>query len=106
MIGACSALQTCILLSLLAETMRLPSGDHITVPTRSVWPRYVAICLPLATSHICTALSSLVEAMRLPSGHHAIALTQPSCPRYLEALLPFVAFHTCTSCKEPEAMNL
>src|SRR6266487_6904853 len=75
MIGACSALQTCILLSLLAETMRLPSGDHITVPTQSVWPRYVAICLPLATSHICTALSSLVEAMRLPSGDHAIALT-------------------------------
>jgi len=33
------ACQTCTVLSLLAEAMRVPSGDQVTPKTKELWPR-------------------------------------------------------------------
>src|SRR5713226_8720048 len=46
----------------VAETMRVPSGDHTTAQTIAPCALYVSICWPVAALHTCTVLSSLAAA--------------------------------------------
>ena len=66
------ASQTCTVLSLPPEAIRLLSGDQATVFMLKEGLRLIKPNLPLVASQICIVLSLLVEAIRLPSGDQAI----------------------------------
>src|SRR2546422_617271 len=69
------ACQTCTVLSLLAEAIRVPSGDHATEVVHAACSSWVWRQMPLAASHTCTVVSLLAVARRLPSGDQAISRT-------------------------------
>ena len=62
------ASQNLMVLSSLAEAMRVPSGLKLTLVTALVCPLSVLITSPVAALHNLMVLSSLPEAIRVPSG--------------------------------------
>ncbi len=64
---------------LLAEAMRVPSGDQDTDITSERCRRYVRTSEPAKVpgDQICTVVSSLPEAMRVPSGDQDTERTRP-----------------------------
>src|SRR5215213_4934130 len=75
-----------IVVSSLAETRVLPSGENATLFTKLVCPVILALIsgLPrLERSQMMIVVSLLPEASRLPSGLNAIVFTNPEC------ILPF-----------------
>jgi len=62
--------------SITAVEILVPSGEHATASTVSVWPLSSSpTCLFVAVSHMRTVLSALAVAILVPSGEYATALT-------------------------------
>src|SRR5947199_211897 len=73
------AFHTCTVSSVLAEAMRLPSGDQATPFTLFVWPRYVKRVVP-GFGFDCSP-SLCVGAALAPTGSIKNAETAPMHPR-------------------------
>src|SRR5947208_218641 len=81
----------------LADTMRVPSAENVTLLTSLVCPLRVSVSCPVCASHTFTVLSQLPETMRVPSGENATLETGPVCPLRVSVCCPVCASHTFTS---------
>src|SRR5581483_660013 len=63
--------QTRMVMSLLPDTKRVPSGVQTTQGTESVWPVYLSSSLPLSMSHRQKYLSWPEVSSRWPPGDTA-----------------------------------
>ena len=65
-----------MVLSQLAETMRVPSAEYEAENTRLEWPSSIDKHAPVIASQMRTVLSKLAEMMRVPSEEYDAENTQ------------------------------
>ncbi len=81
----------------------VPSGDHATLLTKSVWPARVRIGSPVAASHRTTECPD-PETSVAPSDNHATLSTLPVSPSRVRIGSPVAASHRMmVPYQDPEA---
>ena len=83
-----SASHSLMVLSLLRDAIRFPSGLNATLRIEPVCPLSVASWAPLAASHNLMVLSAHPDAIRFPSGLNATPQTTSAWPLSVDCSVP------------------